>query len=74
MVTVVLFADYGLLDHPVQRRRRDGPLLRRMGEAEMMEAVLIILGGSGLIFAADYVGNALGVALWRWWRRLRGPT
>ncbi len=39
-----------------------------------MEAVLIILGGSGLIFAADYVGNALGVALWRGWRRLRGPT
>ncbi len=37
-----------------------------------MEAVLMILGGSGLIFAADYVGDALGVALWRGWRRLRG--
>ncbi len=39
-----------------------------------MEAVLIILGGSVLIFAADDVGNALGVALWCRWRRLRGPT
>ncbi len=39
-----------------------------------MEAVLIILGGSVLIFAADNVGNVLGVALWRRWRRLRGPT
>ncbi len=37
-----------------------------------MEAVLIILGGSVLIFAADDVGNALGVALWSRWRRLRG--
>ncbi len=37
-----------------------------------MEAVLMILGGSGLIFAADYVGDVLGVALWRRWRRLRG--
>ena len=34
----------------------------------------MILGGSGLIFAADNVGNVLGVVLWRGWRRLRGPT
>ena len=39
-----------------------------------MEAVFLILGGAVLIFAADYAGNALSVALWRGWRRLRGPT
>ncbi len=40
----------------------------------VMEAVLIIVGGAVLIFAADYALNAWGAALWRRWRRWRGHT